>query len=84
MDRPYFDLTIPELEALVRKHASDLAVLGPVRVELEHRDKPRARQLLREVEALVHGQVPRPAKPPRPDKPEDQLGIFPPKTPRSQ
>ena len=74
-DRPYFHHTIEELERLVAENRERPAVLGPIRVELEYREKPRAQQLLREVLALVEGDIPRP-RPPRAARPSDQGSLF--------
>ena len=74
-DRPYLDLTIDQLERLVEENRQRLAVLGPIRVELEHRTTSRAKQLLREVLALVEGKLPTPKSPPA-GRPIDQQSLF--------
>ena len=79
-DRPYIEHTIDQLEQLVADNRYRLAVLGPIRVELEHRTTARARQLLKEVLGLVEGEIPKP-KPPRAGRPADQQSLF---TPSSQ
>jgi hypothetical protein len=79
-DRPYIEHTIDQLEQLVADNRDRPAVLGPIRVELEHRTTARAKRLLREVLALVKGDIPKP-KPPRAGRPADQQSLF---TPSSQ
>jgi hypothetical protein len=74
-DRPYSDMTIDQLERLVRENREKPAILGPIRVELEYRTTPRAKQLLKEVLALVEGDIPKP-KPPRAGRPEHQESLF--------
>lgn len=74
-DRPYIDFTIDKLEELVSDNRDKIAVLGPIRVELENRHTARAKRLLREVVALVEGEMPRP-KPPRAGGRGDQHGLF--------
>lgn len=74
-DRPYFHLTIDELERLVSENRQVLAILGPIRVELEHRKTPRAEQLRAEVVALVEGRIP-PPKPPPVGRAEDQGNLL--------
>jgi hypothetical protein len=75
-NRQYFEATIQQLRETMLAHRKDLAVLGDLRVELEHRRSRGARQLLREIEGLVSGEVPRPTRPPRAAKPEDQTTLF--------
>jgi hypothetical protein len=75
MDRPYVELSIVQLEKLVKDNREKLAVLGTIRVELEFRTTTRAKQLLKEVRALVEGDVPRP-KPPKAGRPRDQGSLF--------
>jgi hypothetical protein len=82
-DRPYIDLTIDQLEKLVADNRDKPAVLGPIRVELEHRTTPRARQLAKEVIALVEGDIPRP-RPPKAGRPTDQGSLFTPDSPKSK
>jgi hypothetical protein len=76
MARIYFHTSVDELEALVREHGSNAAVLGPIWEELTFRSTDRSRQLLREVRALLDGQIPQPPAPPRPDSPDDQTTLF--------
>ena len=76
MTRQYLDATIEELEKLVREHQHSRQVLGEVRDELTFRRSKRAKQLLREVEALLRGEVGMPPRPPPPDSPENQLDIL--------
>lgn len=68
--------TIDELEALVRKNQSNRVVLAQIREELKHHRRKRARQLLKEVLGLLEGQVPMPPKPPKRDRPENQLPLI--------
>jgi len=75
MDRPYVELSIVQLEKLVSDNREKLAVLGTIRVELEFRTTSRAKQLLKEVLALVEGDIPRP-KPPKAGRPQDQRSLF--------
>jgi len=74
-DRPYIKHTIDQLERLVAENRTRSAVLGPIRVELEFRETPRAKQLLREVLALVEGEIPSP-KPPRAGRRTNQGSLF--------
>jgi hypothetical protein len=76
VSRPYIECSIVQLRNIFLDHRPDLAVLGDLRVELEHRKTKGARQLLREIEALVGGQVPRPSRPARAARPEDQVNLF--------
>jgi hypothetical protein len=76
MDRPYMETTIEDLEKLVDKHKSDRVVLAQVREELGFRKRQRAKQLLREVQGLLGGEVKMPRKPPKPDSPDDQLPLV--------
>ena len=73
--RGYLKHTIDELEKEVAANRDRPAVLGPIRVELEHRTTPRAKQLLKEVRALVEGDIPK-SKPPRATRPADQTSLF--------
>jgi len=68
MTRQYLDATIEELEKLVREHQQTR--------QLTFRRSKRAKQLLREVEALLRGEVGMPPRPPPPDSPENQLDIL--------
>ncbi len=74
-ERPYCDRTIDQLEELVAANRDRVAVLGHVRVELERRMTDRAKQLLKEVQALVEGRIPKP-KPPRTARRADQHSLF--------
>lgn len=74
-DRPYIEHTIDQLERLVADNRDRPAILGPIRVELEHRTTARARRLLKEVLAVVEGDIPKP-KPPRAGRPADQQSLF--------
>lgn len=76
MDRPFFDASISELEALVLANRSNKATLGCVWNELSYRETDRAKQLQREVLGLLGGQVPSPPPPARPGSPDDQLGLL--------
>jgi hypothetical protein len=75
VDRPFMRASIKELEKLLSQHRSDHAVLGRLREELTYRTTRRAKQLRREVEGVIEGQVPI-KKEPRPAQAEDQLGLL--------
>lgn len=70
------DKSIEELETLVKENIHRRPVLAGIKVELTHRKTNRARQLLREVEGILDGELPLPPKPPRPPQPHDQLGLM--------
>ncbi len=76
MDRPFMDAPIEKIEEMVRDHTSNRVVLAQVREELQFRKNRRARQLLKEVQGLLDGEVPMPARPPRPDDPSNQLPLI--------
>ena len=76
MDRKYFKTPVDELEALFKENLNHLQVLGDIRDELTHRDTPRARQLLREVNGVLAGVVPAPDTPPGPERAENQLDLL--------
>jgi hypothetical protein len=76
MDRPFFHTTIDELERLVTENLSSRTVLGRVWEELTYRETERAKRLLRDVEGLLAGEVPRPPPPPRPDSPDSQIPLI--------
>lgn len=76
MARPYFDMTIPQLERLVADHREKPAVLGQVWEELTYRDTDRSRQLMREVLGLLNGVVPQPPPPLQADGPEKQIDLL--------
>lgn len=76
MARLYFDTPLDALEALVREHRSNPAVLGPIWEELTYRTTDGARRLRREVRGLLDGQIPQPPAPPRPASPGDQTSLF--------
>ena len=76
MARIYFHTPLDELEALVREHRANSAVLRPIWEELTFRNTDRGRQLRREVRALLDGQIPQPPAPPRPDSADDQTTLF--------
>lgn len=63
MSRPHFNVSIAELEALVREHAGTADILRPIHDELTHRDTDRARRLRAEVHALLTGTLPAPSAP---------------------
>lgn len=58
MDRPFFHSSIQHLEELVGENRSRPAILGQIWSELTYRDTDRAKQLMREVKALLDGTVP--------------------------
>ena len=76
MDRKYFKTPIDELEALFKENLNHRQVMGEIRDELTFRTNKRAKQLLREIEGVLAGEVWVPDPPPRPDKPEDQLDLL--------
>jgi hypothetical protein len=76
MSRPYIDMTIQQLEALVEERKDSRTVLGQVYEELTYRTTERAQRLRREVEALLGGEVAMPTPPPRLDRPEDQIDLL--------
>lgn len=75
--RPYFKLGIDALEALYQQNKGDEVMLKSLAAELEHRDRPKAKALQRQVAqrcaALYSGRA-APSKPPRPP----QLPVTPP------
>jgi len=76
VDRKYFKTPIDELEALVKENLNHRQVLGEVRDELTFRTNKRAKQLLKEVEGILAGEVRVPKPPPPPDTPENQLDML--------
>lgn len=72
MVRRYIKFPIEELEHLFHANLHNLQVLGEIREELTFRSSERAKQLEREVFAVVEGRVPIGPKPLRPEKPDDQ------------
>jgi hypothetical protein len=76
MDRPHFDLTINQLEEIVRKHQHSRFALARVLEELQHRDGERAARLRRDIQALLDGEIEMPRKPPKPDSPDSQMPLI--------
>jgi hypothetical protein len=76
MARIYFKSSLDELEALVREHRANPAVLDPVWEELTYRNTDRGRQPRREVRALLDGQIPQPPAPARTGSPDDQTTLL--------
>ena len=76
MGRKYVQTPVDELERLVRENLHHRQVLGEIRDELTYRETKRGRQLLREAEGILAGDIPLPPKPPRPDGPEDQMELL--------
>jgi len=74
-DRPYFDHEIDQLEQLVLQNRDRAVILGQIRTELEYRTTARAKQLLKEVLALVEGKIPKPPPPPA-DRATDQRSML--------
>lgn len=74
--RKYFELDISELEGLMSENQHSPAVLGEIYEELSYRKTERAKQLRKEVEALLEGRIPMPPRPKRPDSPEDQIDML--------
>ena len=65
--RPYFKLGIDALEALYQQNKGDEALLKSLAAELEHRDRPKAKALQREVAqclAVLSSGKSQPIKPP--------------------
>ena len=65
--RPYFKLGIDALEALYQQNTGDEALLKSLAAELEHRDRPKAKALQREVAqclAVLSSGKSQPIKPP--------------------
>lgn len=73
--RPYVKHRIDQLKELVLQNRHSKAVLGPIREELEYRKIAGARQLLKEVRALVEDVVP-PPKRTRASRSTDQTDLF--------
>jgi hypothetical protein len=76
MSRPFSTASITELEDVFQKNRYTRPVLGELREELGFRKTPRAKQLLKEVLAVLAGDVVLPDKPIRPSKPEDQIELL--------
>lgn len=76
MSRQYLNAEIEELEALVKENLHHRQVLGEIRDELTYRSRERAKQLLREIDALLGGEVEPSPKPPREGGPEDQMDLL--------
>lgn len=76
MPRPYIQHTIDDLERLVKENLHQTQVLADIRDELTFRNRPRARALQREIEGIFSKRVPQPPRPPRENRPEDQLDIL--------
>lgn len=75
MSRPYLEHSIEELEGIFKENRHSRPVLAELREELLHRQTSRAKNLLRDVRALLEGEVRMPRRPPPPDDPEHQLGL---------
>lgn len=75
MERKYFKTPIDELEALVEANLRHRQILGEIRDELTFRSNKRAKQLLKEVEALLDGIV-KPPRQPLPDRPQNQMDLL--------
>jgi hypothetical protein len=76
MVRRYFKTPVEDLEELVRSNLNRKQVLGEIRDELTFRTTDRARQLLKEVEGVLRGDVPTRPEAPRPSHPDDQKELF--------
>lgn len=74
--RPYFKTPVAEMEKIFKKHVRDQGVLGDLYAELTHRKTERAKQLRKEVEGALTGEIPIPPKPPRPAHPDDQMDLI--------
>lgn len=58
MDRPFKEAGIDQLEQVFEKHKHKRPVLARLRAELQRRNRPRAKQLLKEIEAVLDGTIP--------------------------
>lgn len=76
MNRPLFDAEIEDLEKIVREKSYSRTQLAEIREELGFRESARARRLLRDVVALLGGEIPMPKKPAPPPSPEDQIDLL--------
>jgi hypothetical protein len=76
MTRIYITHTLDELESLVLANKHSLAVLGAVREELTYRTTDGAKALLRDVMALLTGQVEMPKRTLPEDGPDQQLPLL--------
>ena len=74
--RPYQRHSIDELGTELKKHRTNHQVLGELRSELTYRTTPRAKQMLREVTALIKGSITLPPTPMKPPEPNDQVVLF--------
>jgi hypothetical protein len=55
--RPYFSLSINDLEVLAKNHWEDKTFLGKLKRELEHRKTPRAKRLKAEIGKIISANV---------------------------
>ena len=76
MSRPFSEASIKELQDVFQKNQYKRVVLAELREELGFRKRPKAKQLLKEVLAVLAGDVILPPKPVRPSKPEDQIELL--------
>lgn len=76
MARPYIDHNIDELEAIFAANQNKRVVLAELLEELKRRRMPRAKQLRKEVQAVLEGVIPPPPRPVRPARPEDQTELL--------
>lgn len=74
MGRPFKKADIDQLEELFEKHPHKRQVLGELKSELTYRSTDRAKQLLREVEGVLSGDV-QVKKPAPEDSPDYQMTL---------
>ena len=75
-DRPCFKATIDDLERLLRERSWNRFTLSRLREKLTVRGTDRAKQVLREVHALLSETVPMPHRPPGADSPSSQIDLL--------
>jgi hypothetical protein len=76
LSRPFSEASIKQLQDIFRQNRYKRVVLAELREELVFRKTPKAKQLLKEVLALLAGDVVLPRKPVRASKPEDQIELL--------
>lgn len=76
MSRTYSEASIKQLQVIFHENRYKRVVVAELREELGFRKTPKAKQLLKEVLAVLAGDVVLPDKPIRPSKPEDQIELL--------
>jgi hypothetical protein len=76
LSRPFSEASIKQLQGIFRENRYKRVVLGELREELGFRKTRKAKQLLKEVLAVLAGEVVLPPKPVRSSKPEDQFELL--------